>query len=80
MPVRTVREKLIAGLTRLGYREEENPNTTRYVVFMDRTGTDRFFVGRSGALRKGLNLSSSWSVGDQRRKEILAAGKDQVKG
>ena len=68
-----------AGLTAKGYKESSP--MTRHRVFVKLLGNgefDRYFVGRSGALRHGRNLGESIPCGEGFRRTILAAGQRRL--
>ncbi len=58
---KTYQERLIAGLTAMGYKPIEHKSGL-YKAFI-RNGP-RMFVGPNGALRTGRSASNSHSVGD----------------
>lgn len=64
MPQHTFKERLIAGLKAMGYRQVENERS-HYTAFYNPTSklTTRYFVGDAGALRMGSKASHSWSIG-----------------
>lgn len=77
MPKLTFKERLIAGLLALGWRQD-NSDRSRYTAFVNH-GAPKLFVGENGALRMGECASRSHSVGDPNRQtkfytQVLEAG------
>lgn len=56
----TVQEKIALWLTASGWVEQ--PRLTKYRVFSKANLCHKYFVGRKGALRRGKNISTSWSA------------------
>ena len=48
-------------LTAQGLKEVRNPSTSKYRVFTRADG-QKYFVGKNGALRVGMTVSTSFSV------------------
>lgn len=71
----TLRAQIIAGLTRLGYGPATTHRSTKYTVFIDHRAPQRLlYVGRQGALRRGLTIATS--IPDDRLKlAALEAGR-----
>jgi hypothetical protein len=63
MKNKTYKERLIAGLKVLGYREIP-AGSSKYAVFHKDGLKNKLFVGKNGALRSGLRPSGSFSQGD----------------
>lgn len=66
----TQHEKLVAQLTKQGYREVAS-RSTKYVV-LTKDNLAFFYVGKAGALRYGRTVAESYSQ-DRIRKQLLAA-------
>ena len=64
MKMKTWKEKLVAGLLAMGFTQDVNIRSQKYVAFTHPSRHDTLFVGKSGALRAGLTASTSYSVGD----------------
>lgn len=64
------REQTLSALLRLGF-EPNREVSSRYIAFGTRDGA-RIFVGRSGALRVGSNVTSSLSITSGTLHTILA--------
>lgn len=62
--MKTKTEQIIEHLISCGYKETTGL-TKKYRTFFHPTKTFLYFVGKAGALRRGLNSSSSVSVTDQ---------------
>lgn len=62
MSAPTYEERLVAGLTALGYPEAKS-SSSKFRAFK-RVDGRFYFVGRAGALRVGRVVSDSYSVGD----------------
>jgi hypothetical protein len=69
---KTIAEKLATVLLAQGYKELES-RTRKYRTFQKEGESEKLFVGKSGALRKGTNSSSSLSItGGQLYRHLLA--------
>ena len=67
----TLHDRYIIALTRRGWVHALNPRTGKYTV-MTKPGTaDLIFVGRSGALRKGRNTTTSVPLNEQFKTDLL---------
>ena len=54
-------ETICNKLTQQGLKEVRNPATSKYRVFTRADG-QKYFVGKNGALRVGMTVSTSFSV------------------
>jgi hypothetical protein len=65
---RTLAERLAEGLRREGYEEVEAKHSSRYLRYCKRGEKDSrghrvlYFIGSSGALRRGRNVATSISL------------------
>jgi hypothetical protein len=62
----TFKERLIAGITAQGWRQDLNERSG-YTSFIKAGNKSKLFVGKSGALRLGECASRSFSIGDPTR-------------
>ena len=69
--MKTYQERLITGLTRLGYTKCLNEKSKYVSFYID--GGQKLFIGKSGALRIGDCASNSRSIGDPSRQTKLYA-------
>jgi len=70
----TLREQIIRGLERMGYRREPRRDTAKRVVFSDpRRDGFYIYVGKFGSVRSGANMRDSVSL-DGLKAKALAAG------
>ena len=58
---RTIKERLITALEARGWNQDFNARTSKYAVFTNPhpEGKINYYVGKSGALRVGPNISHS---------------------
>lgn len=69
---KTIQERLAAALLARGYKELDS-KTRKYRTFAGTQDERKLFVGKSGALRVGVNSSTSTSItGHKLYKELLA--------
>lgn len=66
----TFQEKLTFGLLAMGWSNDLDSKVTKYAVFKHIGTQYRMFVGRMGALRKGVSISDSRSVGDPSQRTL----------
>ena len=69
--MKTWKEKLVAGLLAMGFTQDVNSRSQKYAAFNHPQRHDTLFVGKSGALRAGLTVASSYSVGDPSNQSTL---------
>ncbi len=74
--MKTIRERLIAGLTALGYQRPKKRPSNKYEMFADPAGGN-LYIGKAGAFRKGATVAGSIPVQPRFRDRVLAAG-DEV--
>lgn len=55
-----------------GFMKNPDKTTKKFICIDSPSGTDRFFLGGSGAIRKGSSISSSISFTDHFTEERLA--------
>lgn len=73
MAAESKRATLSRAFTRLGFQQEIGASR-KYLVFRDPAG-GFYYLGKSGALRKGCTIAGSLSLTDTRRyRELLAMG------
>jgi hypothetical protein len=60
--MKTYHDRLVAGLKAMGW-VLDTKQKSNYTAFTNKLSPSKLFVGKSGALRKGLNASSSQSIG-----------------
>jgi len=69
----TIREKLIAGLEVLGFEPHQSSQaSSRYSIY-SRGGKRKWYVGDSGALRIGNNITESYKASDVTKEFVLTA-------
>lgn len=78
----TIKERLIAGLTKLGYKQDLR-DRSKYAAFIDPDPTKKrkIFVGESGAFRSGLCASQSFSLNFMTHEfynRVLAIGDEEL--
>ena len=66
MAKQTKRQRIEAALAARGYKPVPNYPTKKYNVWYLGTGEGYVFVGKSGGLRTGCNVSNSLGVDPQR--------------
>lgn len=74
MSKRTQRERLIEALIIRGYKICEKQLSRKYIAMEHIDAdkhSDRYFLGKSGALRRGKTSSGSFSVLETTRKALL---------
>jgi hypothetical protein len=70
-----IRDKLFAGLEALGYQRDHSARTSKYVVMArsDQPGVS-YYIGWSGALRRGRTAGTSTPIMPKAKAAIIAAG------
>ncbi len=68
----TNRNKIIAGLTALGFVQDTNARTSKYLVFKEPGKSNAYLVGKSGALRKtNSTVAKSISLTDAKVCKVI---------
>ena len=67
----TKQEQYAAALVKRGFKEIDSPSR-KYRTFQPPTASGMlYFLGKSGAVRAGRNVSSSFAIGDGARRMLL---------
>ena len=59
----TKREKMVRYLSLRGFKQVES-HTRKYIVMVSPKG-ENFYLGKSGAVRRGTSIAKSWSMTDK---------------
>lgn len=67
----TKQEQYAAALVKRGFKEIESPSR-KYRAFRPPTASGMlYFLGKSGAVRSGRTVSTSFAIGDGARRTLL---------
>lgn len=80
LPKHTLHDYAKAALEDLGYTEDHNAQTGRYTVMKHQNEADKIFLRRSGAIRKGRNVTTSVPLLETRKNQIVHRGVDLLDG
>lgn len=68
--MKTLRERFISALERRGCVKMQS-RSTKYVVLLNPTTKVKYFIGKSGAVRRGQTVVDSVPVSDAFKKALL---------
>lgn len=70
MAKHTIHNYVMAALEAAGYAENKASRSTKY------TEMKKIYLGSGGAVRVGLNVSSSFPVLEKRKEQLIAKGRE----
>lgn len=74
----SLKDKLIAGLMRRGYRRVDYRSSFYEVFVHERQPNKHIFIGRHGALRSGHSIKDSVVISERAKKKLAEEGERAI--